>query len=1000
MAFNLSYNCQFQDLYTVDGIAKIHQAFQSFFHETEPDLFEQWSRHYNETLIVDVAKVIELFLTHLFNIHGPVQVLQAKHHDITPLFTARRLFVQRWAFKTYPEAKEFDGEALQQALDFRDELSFAKQVLDWMDEPSKYASELDLAARFAAWAVYHWTDSLLFHVPAKIQDLYRLEKKLPFEKQRLRNGFHLTDSGLSRSQAMAQAHYCIFCHHQGKDSCTKGLKAKNLDGCPLDQKISEMNELKSQGFNLAALAVITRDNPLVAATGHRICNDCMRACIYQKQEPVNIPGIETQILNDVLDLPWGFEIYSLLTRWMPLTPETPLPQDTSGYQVLVVGQGPAGFTLAHYLMNQGHQVLAIDGLKIEPLDIPFEPIHQIKDHFEDLDNRVNWGFGGVAEYGITVRWNKNYLKIIRLLLERRSQYALQGETRLGSTLTLEQSYAAGFDHVALCLGAGSPHRLNLPHQLAPGVRMASDFLMALQLSGASRPEVQSNLFLRMPIVVIGGGLTAIDTATEAKAYYIRQIQKISMNDKLSKNTHKDEFLGHAKQLDEGKSPQELIEVLGGVKIVYRRSFDQSPSFRLNPEEVKHALAEGIEIVDEAVPDEILLDSHGHVCGLSVNTPEGRQILNARTILVATGTQPNTSLAFDEDLPLDGIHFKAQDRFLIQDRLSYLGDLHPEFSGSVVKAMASAKAAAPLINQALRSKPAKAQNPCSQVQNDLKASIQATKRLNEQVLELTIHAPWAARNVKPGQFFRFQTFETQAFHMRGIPLTGAAVDVSKGLITLIVLLVGENSQRCLELKPGDPIALMGPTGAPTYIPKNKKALLVGAGLGNVVLFAIGKAMRDQGCHVTYVAGYRQASDRFRMDDIEKAADQVIWCAEDTCPTPRRPQDQSFQGNVLKPLETNLQLKDFDHLLVIGSEPLLKAFQDHLMICDVKPDFTAMAALLAPMQCMMKGICAQCLVRLVDPKTGQESFVYSCAEQDQDLRWVDLNFLKGRLEQVRS
>ena len=57
---------------------------------------------------------------------------------------------------------------------------------------------------------------------------------------------------------------------------------------------------------------------MCAATGHRICNDCMKACIYQKQEPVDIPQVETRTLKDVLALPWGFEIYSLLTRWNPL----------------------------------------------------------------------------------------------------------------------------------------------------------------------------------------------------------------------------------------------------------------------------------------------------------------------------------------------------------------------------------------------------------------------------------------------------------------------------------------------------------------------------------------------------------------------------------------------------------------------------------------------------------------------------------------------------------
>ena len=47
--------------------------------------------------------------------------------------------------------------------------------------------------------------------------------------------------------------------------------------------------------------------------------------------------------------------------------ETPLPKEKSGYNVLVTGLGPAGFALSHYLMNEGHNVTVIDGLKISPL---------------------------------------------------------------------------------------------------------------------------------------------------------------------------------------------------------------------------------------------------------------------------------------------------------------------------------------------------------------------------------------------------------------------------------------------------------------------------------------------------------------------------------------------------------------------------------------------------------------------------------------------------------
>src|SRR5438477_10838117 len=104
-----------------------------------------------------------------------------------------------------------------------------------------------------------------------------------------------------------------------------------------------MHELKAGGVPLGALATIVVDNPIVAATGHRICNDCMKSCIYQKTEPVDIPQSETRALKDVLALPWGFELYALLTRWNPLNVRRPLPIAPTGKRALVVGMGPAGF---------------------------------------------------------------------------------------------------------------------------------------------------------------------------------------------------------------------------------------------------------------------------------------------------------------------------------------------------------------------------------------------------------------------------------------------------------------------------------------------------------------------------------------------------------------------------------------------------------------------------------------------------------------------------------
>ncbi|MBN8531411.1 MAG: DUF559 domain-containing protein [Alphaproteobacteria bacterium] len=695
-------------------------------------------------------------------------------------------------------------EHLQSAEDF--ELTFAKAVMSWLDDEAANKDQLDLAARYAAWALYSAQGrakhgkGILFQQPAKLdfQHLVHVETeirdgvtvlKLPESQLRRREGFSLTDAGATLAEALDETHYCIFCAHQGKDSCSKGLREKDgafkknplditLAGCPLEEKISEMNELKSQGFSIAALATVVIDNPMCAGTGHRICNDCMKSCIYQKQEPVDIPQAETRTLKDVLSLPYGFEIYSLFTRWNPLNFRRPLPRSDTGKKILVAGLGPAGYTLAHHLMNDGHTVVGIDGLKIEPLPphisgitqsgerVPFEPIKDVTTLYEDLDQRTLAGFGGVAEYGITVRWNKNYLKLIRLLLERREQFRMHGGVRFGSSLTIENSFEMGFDHIALCMGAGKPTTLDIPNGMARGVRTASDFLMALQLTGAAKKDSIANLQLRLPVVVIGGGLTAIDTATESLAYYPVQVEKFLARHEalgapdLWKGEEKEiaeEFLHHARAIRaeraaaerEGREPRilELLKSWGGVTIAYRKSLTDSPSYRLNHEEVEKALEEGIFFLENATPTAVELDTHGHARALKIVIPAkaGTQgshdttletlgpglrrddkvvaTLPARAILIAAGTSPNTVLAREDgSIELDGKYFRAIDEsgapvtpersakpatphvLMHQTKdgkaVSFFGDLHPSFAGNVVKAMGSAKQGYAVITRLL------------------------------------------------------------------------------------------------------------------------------------------------------------------------------------------------------------------------------------------------------------------------------------------------------------
>ena len=421
---------------------------------------------------------------------------------------------------------------------------------------------------------------------------------------------------------------------------------------------------------------MTVDNPMCAGTGHRICNDCMKACVFQKQEPVNIPQIETRVLTEVLTLPWGIEIYLLLMRFNPLNVVRPHARPYNGKNVLVVGLGPAGYTLAHHLASEGFAVVAIDGLKLEPLpasltgggDIP-EPVRDAKSIYGKLDERILLGFGGVSEYGITVRWDKNFLTLVYLSLARNRNVRMYGGVRFGGTMLLDDAWELGFDHVAIAAGAGRPTLIDIKNNLSRGIRKASDFLMALQLTGAYKKTSVANLQISLPAIVIGGGLTAIDTATELLAYYLVQIEKTVVRwEALSSALPSDqlrglfdeeewaemqEHLAHGLALrqereaakTEGRVPnvQRLLDAWGGVTLVYRKSLQESPAYRLNHEEVIKSLEEGVRYVENLAPTEAVIDDRGRVRAMRFGRRDGSSVeLPARTVCVAAGTSPNVT----------------------------------------------------------------------------------------------------------------------------------------------------------------------------------------------------------------------------------------------------------------------------------------------------------------------------------------------------------------------
>jgi NADPH-dependent glutamate synthase beta subunit-like oxidoreductase len=78
-----------------------------------------------------------------------------------------------------------------------------------------------------------------------------------------------------------------------------------------------------------------------------------------------------------------------------------------------------------------------------------------------------------------------------------------GGIRFGSSITDKIAFEEhGFDHIALCTGAGRPQFLELKNNFAKGVRLASDFLMAMQLTGAYQKNLFTNLVSKFNILLI------------------------------------------------------------------------------------------------------------------------------------------------------------------------------------------------------------------------------------------------------------------------------------------------------------------------------------------------------------------------------------------------------------------------------------------------------------------------------------------------------------------
>ena len=509
----------------------------------------------------------------------------------------------------------------------------------------------------------------------------------------------------------------------------------------------------------------------------------------------------------------------------------------------------------------------------------------------------------------------------------------------------------------------------------------------------------------------------------------------------------------------------LIRQWGGVTIAYRKGMNESPAYTRNHEEITKAFEEGIYYAEGLDPKEARVDADGQVAALVarrlrpdengkwVETGEDVTI-PARAILVATGARPNVAYEFehkghfekerghyqtyhDVNGKLEPIavapHCKVGDfgPFTSYEsqghRVSFLGDTHPVFHGSVVKAVASGQRTYPRIVASLgarvnlKGEVREYHQFRARLEEALAARVQSVRRLTPSVVELTVRAPQAAKRFKAGQFFRLQNFETQAALVDGtrlqteaLAMTGARVDPATGMVSLMVIEHGASSRLVSLLQPGEPVTLMGPTGVRATIPEGGETILfVGGRHGAAHVQSTGKALRESGNRVLFAGCFDSAQDIFCQDEIEAAADAVLWITAGGAPVkPRRPQDRAVTAPVVEALaqyaagklgDIPIRLDEVTRLQVAGSNRLVRLIRDARKN-ELAPYLTKKPATTAsintPMQCCLKGVCSQCLQWQIAPAPGKRTkAVFSCSWQDQPLDIVDLDNLDERLSQNR-
>jgi glutamate synthase (NADPH/NADH) small chain len=267
---------------------------------------------------------------------------------------------------------------------------------------------------------------------------------------------------LTRAQALIEAERCYYCHD-----------APCVAACPTGIDIPSFIARIAQGNDRGAAKAILQANPLGGMCA-RVCPTevlCEQACVRctNEDKPVEI-GLLQRHATDALFAHPGAPLF---TR-----------ADRSGRKVAVVGAGPAGLACAHGLAREGHDVVI----------------------FEARPKGGGLNEYGIAAYKTTGGFAQRELDWLLSI----GGIELRCNQVLGRDVTLD-GLRAQFDAVFLGLGLAGVNTLGIPEPAVDGLAAAVDFIGQLRQAADL-----AQLPVGRDVVVIGGGMTAVDAAVQSR----------------------------------------------------------------------------------------------------------------------------------------------------------------------------------------------------------------------------------------------------------------------------------------------------------------------------------------------------------------------------------------------------------------------------------------------------------------------------------------------------